>query len=223
MFADTSLIDYYARRASEYERIYAKPERQADLGAIRRWLLPKCAGHHILEVACGTGFWTEVIAVTASTVTAVDINEEVLEIARSKNLPRRNVTFEKQDAHQLSPGANHFTAGLAMFWWSHIPKTRLKLFLRQFHQALRPNALVVFADNLYVEGSSTPISRRDHEGNSYQQRSLDDGTRHEVLKNFPTEIELRDAVKDMAQDVEYLALEYYWCLAYRLNCNSSKS
>jgi hypothetical protein len=34
--------------------------------------------------------------------------------------------------------------------------------------------------------SNTPISRRDADGNTYQRRTLDDGSVHEVLKNFPT-------------------------------------
>ena len=216
MPTETTLVDYYARRANEYERIYAKPERQADLLALCQWLQAKCAGHHVLEVACGTGYWTEAIAATANTLTAVDINQEVLEIARGKNLPRRNVSFEKQDAFQLTIDSNHFTAGLAMFWWSHVPKLKLKLFLQQFHRALQPGAQVVFADNLYVEGSSTPISRRDEDGNSYQFRRLDDGSCHEVLKNFLTQSELRDTVADFAQSIEYRALDYYWCLSYRL-------
>ena len=223
MSEDTSLIEYYARRANEYERIYAKPERQADLRILHDWLQAKCARHDVLEVACGTGYWTEAIATTANSVTAADINREVLEIARCKNFPRRNVSFEQLDVYQLALNSNHFTAGLAAFWWSHIPKAKVKMFLQQFHQNLRPDALVVFVDNLFVEDSSRPISRCDDEGNSYQLRTLDDGSRHEVLKNFPTETELRNAVEEFARDIEYCALDYYWCLAYRLKSNSCKS
>ena len=39
-----SLADYYARRAAEYERIYAKPERQADLAALRSRIAGLFAG-----------------------------------------------------------------------------------------------------------------------------------------------------------------------------------
>ena len=41
---------------------------------------------------------------------------------------------------------------------------------------------MVYVDNRYVAGSSTPISRRDEFGNTYQLRSLKDGTHYEVLK-----------------------------------------
>ena len=36
---------------------------------------------------------------------------------------------------------------------------------------------MVFIDNRYVEGSSTPISARDDEGDTYQDRTLEDGAR----------------------------------------------
>jgi ubiquinone/menaquinone biosynthesis C-methylase UbiE len=52
------MIDYYAARAPEYDSIYAKPERQADLRLIEAWLAEQCAGKQVLEVACGTGYWT---------------------------------------------------------------------------------------------------------------------------------------------------------------------
>ena len=49
---------------------------------------------------------------------------------------------------------------------------------------------------------------------TYQIRRLDDGSTHEVLKNFPTDPELRAAVQDLASDVRVELLEYYWILSY---------
>jgi len=72
----------------------------------------------------------------------------------------------------------------------------------------------VFIDNAYVEGSSTPISRTDEHGDTYQIRRLDDGSTHEVLKNFPTESELRAAVDGLATEVRVEFLRYYWILSY---------
>ena len=69
-------------------------------------------------------------------------------------------------------------------------------------------------DNAYVEGSSTPLSRTDESGDTYQIRKLDDGSIHEVLKNFPTESELRAAVDGLATEVQVEFLRYYWILSY---------
>ena len=73
---------------------------------------------------------------------------------------------------------------------------------------------VVFFDNVYVAGSSTPLSRTDAYGNTYQLRRLDNGSTHEVLKNFPTEPELRDTVAGLADEVHAEFLRYYWILSY---------
>ena len=41
---------YYALRANEYDRVYLKPERQADLRQIEQWLPSVLAGATVLEV-----------------------------------------------------------------------------------------------------------------------------------------------------------------------------
>lgn len=202
---------YYARRAHEYERIYAKPERQEDLRLLRALVDETFPGKHVLEIACGTGYWTEVLARCAASVTAVDINEEVLDVARAKSL---KATFSRTDVYALPKFPKQFDASLATFWWSHVPKQRLRSFLTDFHRAFTPDATILFIDNIYVEGSSTPISRTDAEGNTYQLRKLDDGSTHEVLKNFPTDKELRQAIEGIAIHVKIARLPYYWSLLY---------
>ena len=88
-----NLQAYYAKRAAEYERIYAKPERQADLAALRSRIPALLARRSVLEVACGTGYWTEVIAPHVRSITAIDYVEETLAIARSKKYPANRVEF----------------------------------------------------------------------------------------------------------------------------------
>jgi SAM-dependent methyltransferase len=214
MNQNTGLHNYYARRAGEYEKIYAKPERQEDLIALRALLRELFSGHDVLEVACGTGYWTQVISESAKSVLATDINEEVLEIARRKDFPNTNVVFQPADAFALSGVTSEFTAGFAGFWWSHVPKARIRPLLEVFHSKLRRGALVVFIDNNYVEGSSTPVARRDGDGNTYQKRKLENGVAFEVLKNFPSAGELRAAAKNLAENITVYHFRYYWCLSY---------
>jgi len=195
---EVSMASYYAARSKEYERIYDKPERQDDLRRLRSFVEHTFADAHVLELACGTGYWTEIVARSASSVVATDLNDEVLAIARTKPMAPGRVTFRREDAYALAPAPRFFTAGLAAFWWSHVPKARLRSFLDGFHRRFAPGATIVFIDNVYVEGSSTPLSRADESGNTYQSRKLDDGSTHEVLKNFPDESELRAAVEGLA-------------------------
>jgi demethylmenaquinone methyltransferase/2-methoxy-6-polyprenyl-1,4-benzoquinol methylase len=213
---DTGLTRYYARRAAEYERIYARPERQADLRAIEAWLPAAFAGRHVLEVACGTGWWTPHGARAAASWLATDLSREVLEIARRKPVPPV-VRFEVADAWALgSLAGGDFDAAFAGFWWSHVPRARLPGWLAALHARLRPGARIVFVDNRFVEGSSTPIARTAASGDTYQQRTLDDGSVHEVLKNFPTRAEAFGALGPRAHRPDWVEHQHYWILDYTL-------
>jgi demethylmenaquinone methyltransferase/2-methoxy-6-polyprenyl-1,4-benzoquinol methylase len=212
--SDPQLTAYYAARAAEYERIYAKPERQADLQRLGALVAACFAGRKVLEIACGTGYWTQFIAPAADSVTALDINPETLAIAREKPLPHGRVRFETADVHALGPRYQGYSGAFAGFWWSHLKRSERRAFFATLHRALAPGAIVMLLDNRYVEGSSTPISHTDADGNTYQQRSLADGTQHVVLKNFPDEAALMADVDGDAVAVQYIALDYFWLLRY---------
>lgn len=216
--SQNQLQTYYADRAAEYEDVYRKPERQESIAWLNSRLKQTFRERTVLEVACGTGFWTQTLAEVARSVVATDINREVLEIARQKPLPPGKVTFVQDDAFLLqSVPRQEFTGGFSGFWWSHIPKSQIDLFLAAFHAKLMPGAQVMFADNCYVEGSNHPISRIDEGGNTYQERVLENGTQYEVLKNFPARQELEEAVAAYGNATRYESSAYYWCLSYTLN------
>lgn len=218
MSAVDSMVDYYARRAAEYERIYQKPERQADLRAIEAWIANKpFAGRRVLEIACGTGWWTAFGARSAHSWLATDLNPQTMTIAQHKPLPA-SVSFATVDAYGFAQIAGQrFDAAFAGCWWSHVPLSRLGQWLATLHARLEPGARVVFLDNRLVAGSSTPLSRRDAEGNTYQQRQLDDGSTHEVLKNFPTREQALAVLGPRAHETEWIEYPHYWLLTYELN------
>jgi demethylmenaquinone methyltransferase/2-methoxy-6-polyprenyl-1,4-benzoquinol methylase len=209
MPANAELTDYYARRASEYDQIYLKPERQNDLARLRLRTCELLAGRSVYEVACGTGYWTALFASTAKQVYATDYNEEVLAIAASRPLPPQ-VTLEPADAFTLRAAPFPCDAGFAGFWWSHLRHEEVGGFLDSFFERLQSGARFVFIDNCYVEGSSTTLSRTDAEGNTYQQRKLSNGETHEVLKNFPAESTLRHYLEGRATKIVWEQLRYYW-------------
>jgi ubiquinone/menaquinone biosynthesis C-methylase UbiE len=207
------LIDYYRRRAGEYEAIYAKPERQSDLLVLKKKLAELFGRRRVLEVACGTGYWTSVIASAAESVAATDLAEEPMRIAQSKTYSKANVQFSVSDAYRLEEELGSFDAAFAGFWWSHVPRERIADFLRSLHARLEPGARVVFVDNLYVDGNSTPVCEVDAHGNTYQLRTLADGSSFHVMKNFPGKDELKAL---LPHSVHYRALKYYWLAEYTL-------
>jgi ubiquinone/menaquinone biosynthesis C-methylase UbiE len=204
---------YYAARAPEYDRIYLKPERQADLRAIEQWVRAQFTGASVLEIACGTGYWTQFIAAVAARVRATDLTPQTLRIAEGRVI-NANVEFLIGDAYAPAQYAGQFDAAFAGFWFSHVPIARQDEFLSALNAALDPGAKVVLLDNRFVEGSSSAISEQDADGNTYQIRRLGDGTTHRVLKNFPSEAQLLSLARRAGNDARITQWQYYWAMEY---------
>jgi ubiquinone/menaquinone biosynthesis C-methylase UbiE len=140
------LTAYYAARAGEYDRIYLKPERQADLAGLRDTVSRFATGRHVLEVACGTGYWTEVMAPAAASLTGIDRVPEVLAAARARRLPPHARLLEA-DAFDLERVPGRFDAAFAGFWCSHLRRDEMTRFLAGLHRRLGRGARVMLLDN----------------------------------------------------------------------------
>lgn len=209
------LAAYYAQKAAVLEQAYEIPERQEELECLQEELDETLAGHRVLELACGAGYWTQFYAYSAESVLATDVNPEMLELARAKDLPDDKVQWQLADAYDFAvePG---LTACFAGFLWSHIPRQDQEGFLQQLRKKLGKDTLLVLMDNTYVDNVSLPIARTDAEGNTYQLRKLENGERCEVQKNYPTDSALRKRLADSAREIRVKRLEYYWMLTCRL-------
>jgi demethylmenaquinone methyltransferase/2-methoxy-6-polyprenyl-1,4-benzoquinol methylase len=211
-----SLEDYYSRRAAEYEQIYERPERQEELAVLIEKTRTAFKDLDVLEIACGTGYWTQFISHEVRSILATDCSEEVIGFAKEKEYPLGNASFLVDDAYSLSKISGEFNGGFCGFWWSHIPKARLSHFLDVFHSKLTTGTTILMIDNQYVKGNSTPITHIDDDGNSYQMRRLSDGSSYEVLKNFPSEKELLNAIGQFTSHIDFFTYTYYWLIQYKL-------
>lgn len=207
---------YYNLRAQEYEKIYQIGDRQEDIKSLSQKLQESLSDRRILEVACGTGFWTQIMASSARSILALDQSLETLEIARTKKLFNKEIQFIQDDAYTLAKANDSFNAAFAGFWWSHISKNRIIEFLKNLHGKLMPGAKVLFFDNQYIEGISTPINRTDIGGNTYQLRTLADGSRHEIIKNFPTDEDLKIILGGLSKNLVIHRWKYYWMIEYEI-------
>jgi SAM-dependent methyltransferase len=208
--AETGTEQYYHRWAPEYDEVYTRPERQSDMLVVRARLTGWFAGKHVLEVAAGTGWWTSVLADTAASVTATDINQATLDVARARRAWPPSIDFTVADALQLQAIGGDFDAAFSGFFWSHVPLAKVDAFLEGLMLRLLPGSLVVFVDNRLVPGSVHPVARRDEHGNTYQQRQMKDGSSWDVLKNFPQPDEVRTRLSRFGQSVELEVLDNYW-------------
>jgi SAM-dependent methyltransferase len=213
--ASAQMLAYYAARAPHYDAVYFKPERRRDIAHLAAWLPARFRGRTVLEVACGTGFWTQFIAPAARSMVATDLAAQPLALARARP-DVGNVRFERADAYTLPDELGTFDGAFAGLWFSHVPVERRRAFLDGLHARLRRGAHVVMIDNATVQCRELPITETDGRGNTYQQRRLPDGSEHRVLKNFPTEAELRALLPANAADAEFRELENFWALAYTL-------
>ncbi len=212
---NTDLIKYYHDRAAEYEKVYALPERQEDLATATALLKKVFSGKEVFEIACGTGFWTERIAETAASVFATDINQSVIDVAEKKSYPNAKVAFAVADLFDYQT-PKPYESLFAGFIWSHILLQDLDRFIRTAAGFVAPGGRLVLMDNNYVEGSNYPLSQQDEAGNTFQTRKLEDGSSHLVLKNFPTEFFLRESWNNIATNIEFFDLKYYWILVCSL-------
>ena len=213
---DLELRKYYADRAKEYDRVYHLPDRQADLRALEQWLPQQFVGARLIEIACGTGYWTDFLAPVVDSLVGVDASAETLAVAQAK-VKSPNVRFVVGDAYDIPFAPGTFDAAFAGFWFSHVPRQRQQEFLEGLNLALEPGSRVVLLDNFFAEVKSSPIVETDSHGNTFQARKLENGAVHRVLKNFPDETALRGLVEGLGHDVAYHRFGYYWILEYRRN------
>jgi len=173
-------------------------------------------GLHVLEVACGTGFWTGIVAREAAHIVALDISPRALAVARSRALSPGVVEFGVHDAYDLASVQGTYDAGLANFWLSHVPRTRLDGFLGGLHGRLGTGSVVFMADNVYVPGvGGTLLVKRGVE-DSFKLRRMPGGGMVEVVENYYDEGSLRSMLEPCADDLHIDVGKCYWWVRYRV-------
>ena len=122
--------DYYRQRAPVYDRVYAYPERQPDLRYLADYVTSHFEGLEVLEVAAGTGYWTQYLAAVSGGLLATDASEEPL--SRLSQRPGcEAVATRVLDAYALGELGRTFTGVFAGLWLSHVPRERLGTFMAQ--------------------------------------------------------------------------------------------
>jgi len=198
--------DYYEKRSSIHDTYmsYTSNENMEKLlGSIIKLFEKGIIGKNVLEIACGTGNWTQVLAKRAYSVLATDFSEASLELARSKDYENAQVHFEKADAYNLENIEDTFNVAFAADWWSHMPKSMITGFLTGLHNKLEPGSLVIFIDMMQNDMLVSGDSYYDDDGNFIHKRTLPDGQSFDIIKNFPTELELKRVAGLFSNNIRY--------------------
>ena len=124
-----SLGDFYAERAFESDAVYREPQRQADLARLRQLLPALVTGKRVLEVAAGSGYWTQLLATTAAAITATDANAEMIAIAAQRDHGPAPVSLRTAGPYEAA--AHECDLIFCAFWWSRADLPRFLAALRQ--------------------------------------------------------------------------------------------
>ncbi|MBW8481132.1 class I SAM-dependent methyltransferase [Actinomadura parmotrematis] len=168
---------YYRARANEYDRAYGE---RADLRRLLALVDDLPVRGDVLELACGTGQWTPLLAARARTLTAVDASAETLAIARARTASL-DVRYVQADVFAWRPERRYDTVFFG-FWLSHVPPARLPAFWAFLAAVLAPGGRVVFVDDgPAAAGAEDVLAGEDVPA---VRRGLGDGSRYRVVKVF---------------------------------------
>jgi len=212
----TQLAKFYAQLGEAVEDIYLEPDMDEDIDDMSIHLATLLAGHTVLELGCGTGYWTEVLAESAQSVLALDINANLVDIARERGMPADKVSFRVADAIELPEDIGKFSAVLVSFLWSHLTKGEQEKMLASIKKRLGKDVLLVILDESFVEGFSETTARTDAEGTTWEIQTAADGERYELPKSYPSDSALRKRLGNVGKEIKIERVEFFWILTCRL-------
>jgi demethylmenaquinone methyltransferase/2-methoxy-6-polyprenyl-1,4-benzoquinol methylase len=200
----TEQKSYYQARAREYDEWFYRQGRydrggehaqqwQAEVEVVRHALRKAYLGGHILDIAAGTGIWTQELLQFADHITALDSSEEMLELNRHK-LQSDKITYSITDLFYWQPVVV-YDAVFMGFWLSHVPPSQLYEFIGTVAGALKPGGKVFFVDSLFEPSSTAKdnteeLVRREQlsglaKGHQVTiRRRLNDGREFKIVKVF---------------------------------------
>lgn len=186
-------IEYYRARAPEYDEWYLRKDRYdrgpshraewcEELTRVEAALRQALSGRNVLELACGTGLWTQHLAGRHRRVVAVDASPEAIAINRAR-LQSDVVEYVVADLFSWVPPPKQFDVVFFAFWLSHVPAAHFEAFWRLVRSALKPGGTVFFVDSLLEQASTA----RDHDpldASGIVRRRLNDGQEFNIVKVF---------------------------------------
>jgi SAM-dependent methyltransferase len=212
---DRRLLDeqivYYRRRAPEFDASMLATHATEPFATMWKELLAALDRFrprgNVLELACGTGQWTALLARRADRVTAVDASPEMLERCRAR-VPAAKLECVVADIFSYEPDAAYDVVFFG-FWLSHVPLGRFDAFWDLVRRCLAPDGRVFFIDEgrhgLWRE------ERADAGDPTIVRRPLADGSVHRIVKVLWDTAELERRIRAIGWDIAvHRAGAYYW-------------
>jgi trans-aconitate methyltransferase len=185
-------VRYYRAFAATYDLAAEwesnQPQVRESVAPVHDWFDKLPIGGEVLELGCGTGFWTQQLARTAQHVHALDVAPEMLERAQARLAGVDHVTFELADLFRWRPTGAYDVVFFG-FLLSHVPPQMASRFWHLVSSSLADGGIIAFVDDA--------PSRHDVEHwleGGIARRALGDGTQYRIVKVLPTAEELVDTL-----------------------------
>jgi ubiquinone/menaquinone biosynthesis C-methylase UbiE len=184
---------YYRARAPEYDEWWQRSGRydrgedervewDRQVAVLDQALADFGATGSVLELAGGTGWWTERLVRTADSLTVVDASAETLALNR-RRVGRDDVTYVVTDVFDWRPDQRYDVVFFS-FWLSHVPRSRFSEFWSLVRDGLAPGGRAFLIDNRTDPKPASPVT--DPYVFSYEpdlhRRRLADGSEWRVVK-----------------------------------------
>jgi 2-polyprenyl-3-methyl-5-hydroxy-6-metoxy-1,4-benzoquinol methylase len=217
------MMNYYRARASEYDEwFYRRGRYDRPQEANARWFAEADeifaaldalgVEGDVLELAAGTGIWTERLVRSANSITVVDASPEMMAINRAKIASER-VSYVQADLFTWQP-ARTYDAVCFCFWISHVPTERLDAFLKTVAKALRPGGKLFFVDGRRELTSTAVDHQLPEDDTQLMTRKLNDGREFEIVKNYYDPVKLADRFAAAGLDVTVRETQTYFIYGY---------
>lgn len=187
-------IDYYRARAGEYDEWFLRrgrfdhgPELNerwfAEADQVRAALDEFAPRGEVLELACGTGLWSQHLAQHADALLAVDASAEVIELNRQRLDAAAHVAYHQSDIFSWQPDRQYDVVFFS-FWLSHVPPDRFDAFWRTVRSALKSEGRFFLIDSLYNPTTTAHNHVLLGREATVQDRKLNDGRTYRIVKIY---------------------------------------
>jgi demethylmenaquinone methyltransferase/2-methoxy-6-polyprenyl-1,4-benzoquinol methylase len=215
-------ITYYSARAEEYDEWFYRTGRYdrgeeinqrwfSEAGVVKSALYQINAVENILELACGTGIWTQELLNIGKQITALDASQEVIEINRRK-LGATNIEYRLVDLFSWQPDAEYDLVFFS-FWLSHVPPTLVDSFLAKVYKSVRVGGQVFILDSRFEPTSTAKNHILENDGDIYITRKLNNEQEFKIVKIFYQPEELRDKLTQVGFHAEVKVTDNYFIYA----------
>jgi 2-polyprenyl-3-methyl-5-hydroxy-6-metoxy-1,4-benzoquinol methylase len=212
-------IAYYSARANEYDEWFYRLGRYdrgeelnqrwfKEIDTVKQALQQIGQAKEILELASGTGIWTQELLKIGKRITAIDASEEVIKINRSK-LNSPYVKYHQIDLFAWEPDAEYDLVFFS-FWLSHIPPELLDSFLLKVYKSVRVGGKVFIVDSRFDPTSTANNHILRDDGSIYKSRKLNDGQEFQIVKVFYQPDELQTKLTQVGFQGDVKVTEHYF-------------